>query len=224
MEVVAELQKKYPKRREEVCWPKVEDILKELKEAQPDSLLTRSDIQSLQKKQPNLCVRNTDVRSDCSHTESSDQNKNSTDNDQQMDIVLEETEAEMKEEEKTHSSEETTRWLEENKVHTHVTSEDIEQAVMRIKKSTGAGPQQITPWMLRQAVENSTNRSCALAIAKLSNRMAKGDFGRISGRTFSMMRSAALWKSKDKTSVRPIGIRDVLKRLWLEPTVIKRDY
>ena len=67
--------------------------------------------------------------------------------------------------------------------------------------------------MLRQAVEGSTNGSCSLAIAKLSNRMAKGDFDRISGHAFSMMRSVALWKNKEKTSVRPIGIGDALKRM-----------
>ena len=31
--IVAELKKKYPKRSEEVRWPEVADILKELKEA-----------------------------------------------------------------------------------------------------------------------------------------------------------------------------------------------
>ena len=66
-------------------------------------------------------------------------------------------------------SEKAAEWLEESKVHTHISSEDIEKAVKRIKKSTGGGPQQITPWMLKQAVEGSSNGSCSLAIAKLSN-------------------------------------------------------
>ena len=67
--------------------------------------------------------------------------------------------------------------------------------------------------MLKQAVEGSTNGSCALIIAKLSNRMAAGDFTRETGRAFSMMRSVALWKSKDKKAVRPIGVGDALKRV-----------
>ena len=50
-------------------------------------------------------------------------------------------------------------------------------------------------------------------IAKLSNRMSNGDFDIIIGRAFSMMRSVALWKNKSKTSVRPIGIGDALKRI-----------
>ena len=67
--------------------------------------------------------------------------------------------------------------------------------------------------MLRQAIQYSSNGSCSLSIAKLSNRMAKGDFDKVSGRAFSMMRSVALWKDKEKTSVRPIGIGDALKRI-----------
>ena len=82
-----------------------------------------------------------------------------------------------------------------------------------ISKSTGGGPQQITPWMLKQAVECSTDGSCALVIAKLSNRMSNGDFDGMTGRAFSMMRSVALWKNKSQTSVRPFGIGGALKRI-----------
>ena len=53
-----------------------------------------------------------------------------------------------------------------------------------------------------------------IAQARASNQwMANGDFGRVSGRAFGMMRSIALWKTKDKNSVRPIGIGDALKRV-----------
>ena len=96
----------------------------------------------------------------------------------------------------TQNSEEAAKWREEGDVHTHISSDDIEKAVKRIKKSTGGGPQQITPWMLKQAIESSQNDSCSLAIAKLSNRMAKGDYDRVTGRAFSMMRSVALWKNQ----------------------------
>ena len=96
---------------------------------------------------------------------------------------------------------------------TFVVAQDIESAVKKMKKSVGGGPQQITPWMIKQAVEGSENGSCSLVIAKLSNRMANGDFGRVSGRAFGMMRSIALWKTKEKSSVRPIGIGDALKRV-----------
>ena len=57
-------------------------------------------------------------------------------------------------------------------------------------------------------MEGSTNGSCALVIA---NRMANGDFDKVAGSAFSMMRSVALWKSKEKISVRPIGMGDALK-------------
>ena len=70
--------------------------------------------------------------------------------------------------------------------------------------------------MMKQAIENCENRSCPLVIAKLSNRMAKGDFQTISGRAFSMMRSVALWKTNEKTSVRPIGIGSALKRVIIK--------
>ena len=99
----------------------------------------------------------------------------------------------------TQNSEEAAKWREESDVYTHFSSDDIEKAVKRIKKSTGGGPQQITPWMLKQAIESSQNDSCSLAIPKLSNRMAKGDYDRVTGRAFSMMRSVALSKTKEKT-------------------------
>ena len=68
-----------------------------------------------------------------------------------------------------------------SKSRTFVNSDDIEKATKRIKKSTGGGPQQITPWLIKQAVEGSVNGSCALTITKLSNRMANGDFSTITG-------------------------------------------
>ena len=102
------------------------------------------------------------------------------------------------------------RWS-KNAARTSVTADSIEKVIKRLKKSTGGGPQQITPWMIRQAVEGSTNGSCALVIANLSNRMANGDFNNVAGSAFSMMRSVALWKNKRKTAVRPIGMGDALK-------------
>ena len=65
--------------------------------------------------------------------------------------------------------------------------------------------------MIRQAVEGSTNGSCSLVIAKLSNRMVNGHFDKVTGGAYSMMKSVAPWKSKKKDSVRPIGIGDALK-------------
>ena len=65
--------------------------------------------------------------------------------------------------------------------------------------------------MIKQGVEGSTNGSCALVMANLSNRMANCDFDKVARSAFSMMRSVALWKKKDKTSVRPIGMGDALK-------------
>ena len=92
-----------------------------------------------------------------------------------------------------------------------MTFENIEKTVKRLKKSTGGGPQQITPWMIRQAVEGSPNGSCSLVIAKLSNCMVNGKYDTVLGSAFSIMKSVALWKNKEKTSVRPIGIGDALK-------------
>ena len=96
-----------------------------------------------------------------------------------------------------------------------MSSESIEKVVKRLNKSTGGGPQQITPWMIRQTVEGSTDGSCALVIANLSNRMANGDFDSVAGSAFSIMRSVALWKNKEKTSVRPIGMGDALKGVMI---------
>ena len=126
-----------------------------------------------------------------------------------MEIKEEEIESENTEERQ--DSENADRWS-ETAARTSVTSDSIEKVVRRLKKSTGGGPQQINPWMVKQAVESSIDGWCALVIAKLSNRMANGDFDRVTGRAFSMMRSVALWKDKGKTSVRPIGIGDALRR------------
>ena len=52
------------------------------------------------------------------------------------------------------------RWRDESKARTSVTSEAIEVKVKRLRKSTGGGPQQISPWMIKQAVEGSANGSC----------------------------------------------------------------
>ena len=84
------------------------------------------------------------------------------------------------------------RLLEEHHVYTRESPEDIEKVAKRIKRCTSGGPQQMTPWMLRQAIEGSANGSCSLTIAKLSNRIDTGDFDRVSGRAFSMMRYVAL--------------------------------
>ena len=48
-----------------------------------------------------------------------------------------------------------------------IVQEDIKAAVKTMKKSVGEGPQQITPWMIKQAVECSENGSCPLVIAQL---------------------------------------------------------
>ena len=71
--------------------------------------------------------------------------------------------------------------LEENASRTHINSEAIRIAVKDVKKSTGGGPQQITPWMLIKAIEHSTDGSCTLLIARLSNRMLNGEFDGAAG-------------------------------------------
>ena len=123
---------------------------------------------------------------------------------------IEPNEASAKVEDKSQKLKDSTKvsW---NTSRTSVSAESIEKVTKRLKKSTGGGSQQITPWMIRQAVEGSTNGSCALVIVNLSNRMANGDFNKIAGSAFSMMRSVALWKNKEKTAVRPIGVGDALK-------------
>jgi len=75
--------------------------------------------------------------------------------------------------------------------------------------------------MIKPAVEGSTNGSCALVIVNLSNRMANGDFDKMAGSAFSMMRSVALWKNKDKISVRPIGMGDALKGVMTRVHLIR---
>ena len=188
--VVAELKSKYPKRVEEVKLPDKEEIICRLQEAKTLDDLTRAAL-SITATQP---MRGSLQRTDpglSEHVEIDD---------------------ELEEDPETWAK----RIFSKFGGRTCVNADDIETAVKKIKKSAGGGPQQITPWMLKQAIESSENRACQLVIAKLSNRMSKGDFGTVSGRAFSMMRSVALWKTNSKTSVRPIGIGGALKRVFVK--------
>ena len=190
--IVEELRNKYPTRREHVKWPDDDEISEEIENAK---LLNKLNNLS---QAGALCTKlklNTGIGPIIGEKEP------------QGRYDVSENPPYSQPEQKTTDDRHTYRQA------TWVTSEDIAGAVKRLRKSAGGGPQQITPWMLKQAVEGSTDGSCALMIAKLSNRMAAGDFSRVSGRAFSMMRSVALWKSKDKKAVRPIGVGDALKRI-----------
>ena len=189
-EVIAELRLKYPKRSRDVKWPQIGEIMTELKKQsridQLEKLKTSDEDNSVDSKKDNpLATVATTLDID--------------DDEAEMEIEDKDDDFTSKDRHDWDPTDDEKRWLEENNVHTRISHEDITKAAMRIKRSTGACHQQITPWMLRQAIESSTNGSCSLAIAKLSNRMAKGDFDRVSGRAFSMMRSFALWTDKEKS-------------------------
>ena len=57
----------------------------------------------------------------------------------------------------------TDRWS-KTAAHACTTPSSIEKVIKNLKKFTGRGPQQITPRLIRQQVEGSTNGLCALVI------------------------------------------------------------
>ena len=145
VEVISELRRKYPKRRQDVRWPNIDEIMREIDE----------NLESNSPSLENVRVSNTSPEDKRMEIEGIEQKEECAEDD---------------EKERETREEKATRWLEENSSRTFIKAESVEIAVKRIRKSTGGGPKQITPWMLKQAVESSTDGSCALMIAKLSNR------------------------------------------------------
>ena len=107
--VISELKTKYPRRKEDIEWPNIEDIMKELESATladnttkvnellvPDEMAV-DDEMGYEQRKPQLQTHET-------------------------------------------VAERAKRWQDESKTRTSVTSEDIQKAVRRIKKSTGGGP------------------------------------------------------------------------------------
>ena len=81
------------------------------------------------------------------------------------------------------------------------------------RRSTASGLQQITPWLLRRAVENSTNHGVARALAQLATRWGNGELGSLVGALTASGRLLGLFKDEHKKDVSPIVISGSLRRL-----------
>ena len=97
---------------------------------------------------------------------------------------------------------------------TTVSSEQVWRSVKAVKRSSAGGLQQISPWMIRLAVENSQGDQNACIMAFLVTRWAKGHFCDELGSLWSMSRLVALRKKK-KGDVRPVAIGGSLKRILI---------
>ena len=111
---------------------------------------------------------------------------------------------------------ETKLWLSESGVHTQVLNEDILRCARSARKSTRGGLQQISPWVLRQAIESSPSGSCAWAIADLSNRISRGAFDTTIGRLECTAWTVALWKDASHTKIRPISGGGALRKIMVK--------
>ena len=99
---------------------------------------------------------------------------------------------------------------------TRVLEEDILRLARGARQSTRGGVQQITPQVLKIAIEASINGSCAWVIASLSDRISRGDFNSSIGRLQCFAWTAALWKNPEKTDIRPISCGDALRKLMVK--------
>ena len=73
-------------------------------------------------------------------------------------------------------------WMSERDGHTRVLEEDILRVARGARQSSIGKVQQITPCVLKMAIDASPNGSCAWVIASLSNRIFRGDFDSSIGR------------------------------------------
>ena len=69
----------------------------------------------------------------------------------------------------------------------------------------------ITPWLLRRAVEASTNFHCAAIIARVVISWGNGNFNPFMGALTAGGRAIGLWKNKNKSDVRPICLEGALR-------------
>ena len=86
--------------------------------------------------------------------------------------------------------------FEDNLLSIEITAEDIINAAKSAKRSTTGGLQQLTPWFLRLAVMHSPGNRCAMVMAKLANRWARGDFDPSVVALWAMGRLIPLFKSE----------------------------
>ena len=96
-------------------------------------------------------------------------------------------------------------------VDVSIETESIYESVAKIQRSKAGGLQQITPWLLRRAVQHSRDGSCAKVMARLATRWGLGHFSLLCGELMAAARMIGLWK-KDK-DVRPIAIGSALRRI-----------
>ena len=87
-----------------------------------------------------------------------------------------------------------------------VTAEEVLAAAKESVKGTTGGLDQLTPWILRRAIEASPGNRLAKVVARIANRTAAGHYSDLGGEIFGACRLIALYKDKNRKKVRPIGI------------------
>ena len=97
--------------------------------------------------------------------------------------------------------------------HILMNPDTIESAALEAKKSSSGGLDQITPWLLRRAVETGLNHRVAIIIARIATRWGKGDFSPVVGELAAGGRLIGLYKNEAKTDIRPIVVGSALRRL-----------
>ena len=94
-----------------------------------------------------------------------------------------------------------------------VGAEQILHAAKKARRLTSGGLQQITPWLLKRALEANPKQEGAVAAGRLVTRWAQGDFESTLGELVAESQLIALYKDESRTDVRPIGVGCSLRRL-----------
>ncbi len=105
--------------------------------------------------------------------------------------------------------------------HYVVTAEDIKKSTKTIHRGTAGGLQQVTPWLIRRAVESDTNDETATLLAHLATRLGRGDFNPITGEQVAAGRLIPLFKNAAKKATRPVVVGASLRRLLTKAYVAK---
>ncbi len=106
-----------------------------------------------------------------------------------------------------------------------LTLETLRKTCARIKYSTAAGPDGITPWLFAQCILNSLRDQLGNVMVRIGNRAARGDYSEEGGSAEAIGLLLGLWKNQEQTDVRPIAIASARRRILCKAfaATLKKD-
>ena len=94
-----------------------------------------------------------------------------------------------------------------------VREEDVMVAARQAKRLTSGGLQQITPWHLKRALNETSSTDIAVVAAKVATRWSNGYFCEALGELVAESKLIALYKDPNRRDVRPVSVGCALRRL-----------